>query len=90
MNMEYAFALDVCVVSYMFHIYLGKLTTTYGYEKGNRQWTKTTSPWCVHESHLLMYNTLDEVHKVYEAMKNIMEGKIKYAYKKVGDGMFQT
>ena len=55
------------------------------YEKGNRQWTKTTSPWCVQNLLFAMYNTLDEVHKVYEAMKNIMEGKIKYAYKKVGD-----
>jgi len=34
---------------------------------------------------LAMYNTLDEVHAVYNAVKNILDGKIMYTYKKVGD-----
>jgi len=32
-----------------------------------------------------MYNTLDEVHAVYQAMKNILNGDIRYIYTKQGD-----
>jgi cysteine desulfurase / selenocysteine lyase len=74
----------MCAIIYVGHL-LGKsdddLTTI---EKSMLKGAEQPLPGVVRIS-FAMYNNMDDVHKVYDAVKNILDGKIRYTYTKKGD-----